>query len=80
MTLNGQKRWAVFSSYKDKKMRVIHGIALILLCLGSDWEVLFARFQPKTGVFVRYLQFVVYFVNFLQDVLLRIGCIASVHS
>ena len=52
----------------------------VLLCLGSNWEVFFARFQPKTGVFVHYLQFVIYFVNFLQNVLLRIGCIASVHA
>ena len=42
----------------------------VLLCLGSNWEVIFARFQPKTGVFVHYLQFIVYFVNFLQDILL----------
>lgn len=48
----------------------IHKISPVLLCLGSDWEVLFARFQPKTGVFVRYLQFIVDFVNFLQDILL----------
>ncbi len=31
------------------------------------------RFQPQADSFVRYLQFVVYFVNFLQDILLRIG-------
>ena len=58
----------------------IHKISPVLLCLGSDWEVLFARFQPKTGVFVRYLQSIVDFVNFLQDILLRVCCIASVHA
>lgn len=58
----------------------IHKISPVLLCLGSNWEVLLPRFQPKTGDFVYYLQFVVYFVNFLQDMLLRIGRITSVHS
>ena len=48
----------------------IHKISPVLVSLGSDWEVIFARFQTKTGVFVRYLQFIVHFVNFLQDILL----------
>lgn len=58
----------------------IHKISPVLLCLGSNWEVIFALFQPKTDVFVSFLQFVGYFVNFLQDILLRVRCIASVHS
>ena len=73
------KKWGV--SVKTRiKTGEIHKISPVLLSLGSNWEVIFARFQPKTGVFVHYLQFIVYFVDFLQDVLLRIGCIASVHS
>ena len=58
----------------------IHKISPVLLCLGSDWEVILPLFYPKTDGFVCKLQFVFNFVNFLQDMLLRIGCIASVHS
>lgn len=52
----------------------IHKISPVLLSLGSNWEVIFARFQPQTGVFVRYLQFVVHFVNFLQDTRIKQLC------
>lgn len=48
----------------------IHKISPVLLSLGSNWEVVFARFQPKTGIFVRLLQFIFNFVNFLQTILL----------
>ena len=58
----------------------IHKISPVLLCLGSNWEVILPRFYPQADGFVCILQFVVYFVNFLQDILLRIGCIAPVHA
>ena len=61
-------------------MGEIHRISPILLSLGSNWEVILPRFCPKTDGFVRFLQLVGYFVNFLQDVLLRIRRIASVHT
>lgn len=48
----------------------IHKISPVLLCLGSNWEVILPRFQSKADGFVCNLQFIVYFVNFLQDILL----------
>ena len=41
--------------------------------------MLFARFQPKTGVFVRYLQFIVYFVmaNAKSG---NVGCLYIIHG
>ncbi len=46
----------------------IHKISPVLLCLGSNWEVILPLFYPKTDGFVCKLQFVFDFVNFLQDI------------
>lgn len=41
----------------------IHKISPVLLCLGSNWEVILARFYPQADGFVCYLQFIFNFVS-----------------
>lgn len=68
LSFNPQK-WGVSVNTRIKTGE-IHKISPVLLSLGSNWEVILPRFQPKNGAFVCKLQIIFNFVNFLQGILL----------
>ena len=70
-------------SQAPSKREKINKFSPVLLSLGSDWKVKICHFCLKSGVFIKFVcisQFIVYFVNFLQQILLRVVCIASVNA